>query len=80
MVEITVTEAKERLEDLLQQIQKGKEFCITENGKPMAVLSHPETQSKSSYVDAIKDFFEFQKKHPIGTVEEYKQWKNMGRL
>jgi prevent-host-death family protein len=46
MIEVTVSEARERLADLLGKVQHGGEdVTITKHGKPVAVMISPEAMA-----------------------------------
>jgi antitoxin (DNA-binding transcriptional repressor) of toxin-antitoxin stability system len=40
--EITVSDFRSRPGDVLMQVQMGRTFTITKNGKPVAVIAKPE--------------------------------------
>ncbi len=39
---ITVTEARARLPELLDRVEKGEEFTITRHGQPVAEMTRPD--------------------------------------
>lgn len=52
MIEVTVTEARERLAELLGQVQHGHEdVTITKHGKPVAVMISPEAMEYYERLD-----------------------------
>jgi antitoxin (DNA-binding transcriptional repressor) of toxin-antitoxin stability system len=46
MTEVSVTEAKARLSELLKRAQAGESFVITRRGRPVARISAPEKAVK----------------------------------
>jgi len=54
MESIGFYEARTRLSELLDQVEKGKQILITRRGKPAAILAPP-TQEKSVDVRQIID-------------------------
>lgn len=41
MTVITITEARARLPELLDRVEKGEVFTITRHGQPVAEMTHP---------------------------------------
>lgn len=53
MIEVTVSEARERLAELLGQVQHGREdVTIKKHGKPVAVMISPEAME---YYERLED-------------------------
>ena len=40
-MDVSVTDAKNRLSELLRSVEKGEQIVITRNGKPVAQLTQP---------------------------------------
>ena len=45
-MDVTVTEAKNRLTQLLRAVENGERVVITRNGKPVAEIGQPAKQGK----------------------------------
>ncbi|MFZ0705809.1 MAG: type II toxin-antitoxin system prevent-host-death family antitoxin [Candidatus Korobacteraceae bacterium] len=43
----TVSEARERLADILNSVERGEEVSITKHGRPIARITHPPVASDS---------------------------------
>lgn len=55
MIEVTVSEARERLADLLGQVEHGRELVtITRHGKPVAALV---TMDDLAFMESAEDAF-----------------------
>ncbi len=71
-------EAKNRLSELLQLVEKGEEVLITRHGRPVARLV-PATEQQSERVRrAIAELREFRKHHSLGGLK-IKDLINEGR-
>ena len=64
-IEIGAYEAKTKLPELLRQVQAGKQFTITNRGKPIADLVPSQTQESKDPAAAIDKFLAFKKTNPV---------------
>jgi len=80
---ISISEARKRIFDIADEVQKpGKQYTLTENGKPKVVLmSAEEFESWQETLEVIKDFPNIDK--DIKEVDraiksgEYKKWPTL---
>ena len=80
MEEIGSYEAKTHLPRILREVEAGKSFIITRNGKPVARIE-PEVE-KSDYqkrVEATERMRERAKQLEPVSVEEILEWRDEGR-
>ena len=63
---IGADDAKNRLPELLRQVQAGKRFTITNRGTPVAELGPPVSSQKPGAKAAIEAFQAFREANPIG--------------
>jgi prevent-host-death family protein len=63
-IEIGALEAKTKLPELLRQVQDGKQFTITNRGRPVADLVPTRAMRPKDPAAAIDKFLAFKKKHP----------------
>lgn len=73
---VTLKEAQERLPQLLEQLQPGEEFTITQNGKPFALVKKAERISwpckAGSAAGKIRMAPDFDA--PLEDFKEYEPW------
>jgi prevent-host-death family protein len=78
MLEIQASEAKTRLAELLDQVERGETILITRHGKPIARLI-PNAQARETDRRAvIESIREFRNGQPPVTVEEILAWRHEG--
>ncbi len=78
MREIQASEAKTRLPQLLDEVERGETLIITRDGKPIARLV-PEEQSQQKIFDEVKAALTELRKHTgRATVEEILAWRHEG--
>jgi prevent-host-death family protein len=65
MLTIGAFEAKNRLSELLDAAENGKEIMITKHGRPVAKLVPVETFDRTKAREAIEWLKDFRKKHPL---------------
>ena len=65
MSEISASEAKTHLSQLLARVRKGERFVITKNGNPVAELIPFRKRDPEEIRDAIEDLKAFQKAHSL---------------
>lgn len=58
-------DAKTHLPELLRQVQEGKEFTITNRGKPVAELMPAGTRARANAVRAVEDMKSFMHSQPV---------------
>ena len=66
MAEVGAYEAKTRLAELLNRVEKGERIVITRHGRPVAQLVPVEHVPRMTVEDAIAGIIEFRKGHSLG--------------
>jgi len=79
MREVQASEAKARLAELLDQVERGETIVITRHGKPIARLVPDPDQRQREVDQAIADIKEMRKHVGRATVEEILAWRDEGR-
>jgi prevent-host-death family protein len=77
--EIGAYEAKTKLPELLRQVQAGKQFTITNRGKPIAELVPARGIGPKDAAAAIEKFLAFKKQHPVRSKVDIKALIEEGR-
>lgn len=54
-MDVSVTEAKNRLAQLIRAVEEGASFVITRNGKPVAQLAPPPPARRKVQFDGMRD-------------------------
>ena len=70
---------KVHLPELIRQVERGEELCITNRGKKVAFIIPVGNYYKSQYHQIIKEFLSLKKKSPIGGLEEIIKMKEFGK-
>ena len=78
-IEIGAYEAKTKLPELLRQVQAGKQFTITNRGRPIADLLPSRADRPQDAAAAIKRFLAFKKTHPVRAKVDIKALMGEGR-
>ena len=63
--EIGTRDAKNRLSELIRQVQRGQRFTITNRGEPVAQLVPIEAPGPTDAAAAIDAFLAFKSTHPV---------------
>jgi prevent-host-death family protein len=79
MKHLSVSEAKAKFSELLDEVEQGETIVITRHGKVVAQLSPNEDMRRQKAREAIKGILELRKTAPRATVEEILQWRDEGR-
>lgn len=79
MEHIGVHEAKTNLSKLIKRIELGEEFAITNRGKVVAVISHPERNAAKRGRKAIEALEALSKRINLGRFDEVMEWRKEGR-
>lgn len=72
MDELTVSEARARLPELLDRVERGEEIVVTRHGRPAAVLLRPDAlrprrnEAVFAQARAIRKMLEDARKQPLG--------------
>ena len=93
--EVSLSEAQERLPELLREIERGDTLAITRNGKPVARLTPPEPNGaklegeetpEEALARRTAAVEEFMRESELAdwargrvTLEEIREWINEGR-
>ena len=78
-IEIGAYEAKTKLPELLRQVQAGKQFTITNRGKPIADLVPSQADRLKDPAAAVQKYLAFKKTHPAKTKPNIKALIEDGR-
>ena len=79
MEKVGMLDAKDHLASLVKEVQEGKEICITDCDKEVAMLiSIEEYESYRNYL-AFKKLYELKKEAPLGDINEIKAMRDEGR-
>ena len=79
MEKIHIPETKEQLSSLIKDVQEGKEVCLIECDKEVAILiSIKEYESYRNYL-AFKKLYELKQEAPLGDMSEIKELRDEGR-
>jgi prevent-host-death family protein len=79
MKEIQASDAKARLAELLDEVERGETIVITRRGKPIARLVPNPAQRQLQIEQAIADIKEMRKHTGRATVAEILAWRDEGR-
>lgn len=81
MTEIGTFEAKNKLSELLDRVEKGEEIVITRRGRPVAKLVSTQDQTSLARSDAAFERIRDRAKKHGGTFDwdEWKQYRDAGR-
>ncbi len=79
MKQIQASEAKAKLSELLDDVERGETVVITRHGKPIAKLVPDEDARKERIKRAIEGILELRKRTKPVSLEEIIAWKNEGR-
>jgi prevent-host-death family protein len=79
MIEVGTYEAKTRLSELLDEVEKGETVVITRHGKPVARLVAEEEVRRARVEAAIAEIKAIRATLPKVTTEEIIEMKNEGR-
>ncbi len=81
MKHINLSDAKARLSELLDEVEKGQTLVITRHGKPVAQLSPATDDRDERRRAAMRAILEMRKNNPPrATLEEIREWINEGRM
>lgn len=79
MIEVGTYEAKTRLSELLDEVEKGETVVITRHGKPIARLVAEEEVRRARVEAAIAEIKAIRATLPKVSIEEIIEMKNEGR-
>lgn len=72
-------EAKTKLSELLDRVERGEEILITRNGRPVARLMPTAAQENSRHCDAMEAIRKFREQISPATAEEIRDLIQAGR-
>ncbi len=78
MREIPASEAKTRLPQLLDNVERGETLIITRHGKPIARLVPDEDALRERRAKAIEEIMALRKHTGRTTMEEFLAWRHEG--
>lgn len=70
---------KTHLPELIKDVEKGEELCITNRGKEVAFIIPVEKYYRSKTKEIMQKFIELKSKAPLGNVLSILEMKNTGR-
>ena len=79
MKHLSVSEAKAKFSEMLDQVEHGETIAITRHGKVIAHIAPNSDAKRLSARKAIEGIIELRKHTKPVTVEEIIAWKNEGR-
>jgi prevent-host-death family protein len=77
--EVQASDAKARLAELLDQVERGETIVITRHGKPIARLVPDEEARRADALRAMAEIKEMRKHVGRATIEEILAWRDEGR-
>jgi prevent-host-death family protein len=79
MKQIQASNAKARLAELLDEVERGETIVITRHGKPIADLKPHADSRREDALRAMAEIKELRKSTGRATVEEILAWRDEGR-
>jgi prevent-host-death family protein len=79
MKQVQASDAKARLAELLDEVERGETIVITRHGKTIARLVPDEAHRQEAIRRAIEGIKELRKHAKPATVEEILAWRDEGR-
>lgn len=79
MKQIQASEAKAKLAELLDAVERGETIVITRHGKPIARLVRERELRQREIEQAITEIKAARKRMPRVTKEEILSWRDEGR-
>ena len=77
---VGLAQAKKKLSELLDRVQRGQEFTITRHGEAIARLVPANRPSREDAKKAIEAMRQLRASNPSRvTVDQIRAWKNDGR-
>lgn len=79
MQQIGIYEARNSFSKIVQKVQEGEEFVITNRGKEIALITAPDSQRHKKLkksLDTLRDVF---KNQPPGTLDDMIGWAKEGQ-
>lgn len=68
MKTVTVSDARSRLADLLEAVQRGEHVTLTDGGVPVAELAPPSARRSQGVRHAVEELRAFQHAHTLGDI------------
>ncbi len=79
MKQVQASDAKARLAELLDDVERGETIVITRHGKPVARLMPDEAVRRARFDEIVTRMKERRARNKPVTLEEIIAWKNEGR-
>lgn len=79
MRNIGMFKTKTHLPELIKDVQKGEELCITNRGKEVAFIIPVEKYYRNKREQIMQKFIELKKLAPLGSIEAILEMKIEGR-
>ncbi len=79
MKQVQASDAKARLAELLDDVERGETIVITRHGKPVARLVPDEAARRARFDEIVAHMREIRARNKPATLEEIIAWKNEGR-
>ncbi len=70
---------KTHLPELIKDVEKGEEFCITNRGREVAFIIPVDKYYRSKFEQITQKFIELKKRAPLGNIESILEMKITGR-
>lgn len=78
MITVGAFEAKTKLSELLDRVERGEEVLITRHGQPVARLIRAEEAKRRDMADILKKMEEVRERNTLGGIS-WKELRDAGR-
>ena len=79
MRSIGMFKTKTHLPELIKEVEKGEELCITNRGREVAFIIPVDKYYKNKFQQITQQFMELRKQFPLGSTESVIKMKSEGR-
>jgi len=76
---IGMFKTKTHLPELIKDVEKGEELCITNRGREVAFIISVDKYYRSKFEQITQKFIELKKRAPLGDLETILEMKMDGR-
>ena len=70
---------KTHLTELIEEVEKGEELCITNRGREVAFIIPVDKYYNNKYKQITEQFIELKKRSPLGASDAILKMKSQGR-
>lgn len=79
MRSVGMFKTKTHLPELIKDVERGEELCITNRGKKVAFIIPVDKYYQNKFGNIIQKFIELKKRSPLGSVDSIGEMKEEGR-